>query len=119
MELLGRQVGMLQGDRRQRDKSVGVCRHPLREPFVLREHDLGRQRALGRIPPVTVDAERLHVDALLIHELQALRSQHVVATATAQPLQRRSLDDVRDRNDAVGMGVYHANPPVAEHHLTP
>jgi len=115
MELLGRQVGMMQGDRRQRDKSVGVCQHPLREPFVLREHDLGRQRALGRIPPVTVDAERLHVDALLIHDLQAFGAE--VAAAAARLGERRVLDDLIHRNDAVRMDVDHFDATAAHHHL--
>ena len=43
LELLGGQLGMLQRDRRHRDEPIGVLRHPLGEPLVLRSHDPSRQ----------------------------------------------------------------------------
>ena len=56
LQLLGRQIGMLQGDRRERDKAIRMSGHPLGEPFVLDLHDPAREVAIGRVPPVAVDA---------------------------------------------------------------
>ena len=108
LELLGRQIGMLQGDRRHRDEAIGVCRHPLRESLVLRPHDPAREVAIGRVPPVAVDAQRLDVDALLIHDLQTLRAEDVRPGTAAHACQRRALDDVLHGDDAVRVHVDHA-----------
>ena len=43
LELLGRQIGMLQRHRRERDEAIGMCRHPLGQSLVLR-----RERSGGR-----------------------------------------------------------------------
>ena len=71
-ELFGGQLGMLQRDGRQRDKAIGVCRHPFRQSLVLSANDALCEVVVGRVPPVAVDAQRLNVDALLIHDLQPL-----------------------------------------------
>ena len=75
LELLGGEIGILQRDRRERDEAIGMRRDPLREPLVLRPDDPPRQIAIGGVPPEAVDGQRLHVDALLIHDLQPLRAR--------------------------------------------
>jgi len=69
LQLLGRQIGMLQRDRRERDKTIRMRHNPLREPFVLDLHDPAREVAIGLIPPVAIDAQRLNVETLLVHQL--------------------------------------------------
>ena len=108
---------MLQGHRRQRDKAIGVCRHPLGESLVLRPDDLACEVAIGRVPPVAIDAQRLDIDALLIHELQTLRAEDVVPATASHAGQRRALDDVLHRDDAVRVHVDHPDAAAAHHHL--
>ena len=58
---------MLQRNGRQRDESIRMRGHPLRQPLVLGADDGPRQVTVGGIPPVPVDRQRLDVDALLVH----------------------------------------------------
>jgi hypothetical protein len=83
LELFRCQFWMLQRHRRQRHEPVGVGGHPLRESLVLRPHDRGRELTVRGVPPEAVDRERLHVDALLIHDPESFRAEHVAAAATA------------------------------------
>ena len=100
-----------------RDKTIRMGRDPLRESFVLRQHDLAREVAIGRIPPEVVNGQRLHVHALLIHDLQALRAEEVVAAAAAHFLERRALDDVQNGYHAVRVPVDNLDAPPADRDL--
>ena len=117
LQLFGGQLGMLQRDRRRRDKPIGMRRHPLREPLVLRETILRARSAIRGVPPEVVDGQRLHVDALLIHDLQPLRAEQVVAAAAAHLRERRAFGDVLHGNDAVRVTVDDADAPAADRHL--
>ena len=74
--------------------------------------------AVGRVPPIAVDAERLQVDALLVHRLQTRRSENAVApTAAARVRQLRAFDDVSHVNDAVTVHVDHFDALASDHHF--
>ena len=62
---------------------VGVGGHPLRQSLVLRPHDRAGELTVPGVPPEPVDGERLHVDALLIHDPESFRAENVGAAATA------------------------------------
>ena len=68
LELLDRQIGMLQRHRRQPDEAIRVGRAPLRELLVLNRDDPARQIAVGAVPPAALMAQRLHVDAPFVHQ---------------------------------------------------
>src|SRR5215831_21335970 len=70
LELLGSQIGELQGHCGESNEAVGMLGARLGEFLVLNADDLLREVALYLVP-VWVDAERLHVDALRVHGLQA------------------------------------------------
>ena len=70
------------------------------------------------VPPVAVDAQGLHVDALLVHRPKPLRPQSAVASS-AHALNSSSLDDVGRRDGAMTVAVYHANALATNRHLTP
>ena len=86
LELLGGEVRVLQGHRRERDEALRVGRARRRELLVLEGDDLSREIAVGLVP-ARVDAERLDVDALLVHRLQAHRELrgHVEIGAERRP----------------------------------
>ena len=120
LELRRGLFGMLQRHRRHRDEPIGVLRHPLGEALVLRSHDPICQVTIrGGVPPETVDGQRLDVHTLLVHHLQSLRSEETGAGAAAHLGQRRALDDVGDRDDAVGVGVDDLDGPPADGHTAP
>ena len=54
-----------------------------------------------------------------IHDLQPLRSEEIVAGAAAHLGQRRALDDVGDRDDAVRVGVDDLDGSPADGHTAP
>src|SRR5206468_7978300 len=83
VKLFSRQIRMLQRDGRKRDEAIRMRGHPCREPLVLDLDDAAREIAIGGVPPVAVDAERLHVEPLLVHELQARGTQDVVPSAAS------------------------------------
>src|SRR5918993_3221216 len=91
--------------------------HPFRQSVVLRLHDPPRQLAIGGVPPEAVDGERLYVDPLLIHHLQTLRSEQVVARTAAAGFERSALDDIRDGDDAVAVDVDDADALSADRYL--
>ena len=71
-EQLGGKLGMLQRHRRVGDEPVGIGRARRRELLVLDLADLLREVALGLVP-IGIDAQRFHVDALLVHGAQPAR----------------------------------------------
>ena len=120
LQLLGGEIGMLQCDRGKGDEAIGMRRHPFRQPLVLRLHDPFREIALRGVPPVAVDAQRLDVDALLIHYLQPRRSEHAAAATAASTgvPELRPFDDLGDVDDAVTVDVDHLHAFPADRHLT-
>src|SRR5215813_904483 len=73
VQLLGSEVGVLQSDRGEADKAVGLRRADLGELFVLQANDLCGEIGLGLVPKDRVDAQRLSVDPLLVHCSDPLR----------------------------------------------
>src|SRR5205823_6397714 len=71
LELAHREVGILQRDAGKGDEAVGRLRAELGELLVLQLDHFRHEVAVERVPG-GIDAERLHVDALLVHALQAL-----------------------------------------------
>src|SRR5439155_10822403 len=65
-QLLGGEVGVLQGDGGEGHKAFGIFGAQLGKPFVLDFDDLRDDIALGGIP-IGVDTEGLHIGAPLIH----------------------------------------------------
>src|SRR5262245_42638013 len=93
-------------------------RHPFGESLVLRSHDAAGEIAIhGLVPPEAVDRQRLHVDTLLVHQGDALRSQCLVSAAGLL-LEWRSFDHVPDINDAVAMDVDDLDTSPADRDLT-
>ena len=119
LELLRRQVGKLQRHRRHGHEAIRVRRHPLRQPLVLRLDDAAREVAVGGVPPVAVDAQRLHVHALAVHRGSRAGPQDVRrATAAAAFAKRRALHDLGDLgNHAVRVHVDDLDAPAADRHL--
>ena len=76
LELLGREIGELQRNRRQRHEAVGVLLAPSREHLVVQRDDIFRDCAIPRVPPEEVDAERLNVDAALVHRGEPFGTEH-------------------------------------------
>ena len=72
IELLGRELGMLQRQRRHPDEAIGMLGAPLRDALVLQRDEVARQRLVGVVAP-GVDVDRLVVDALRVHVDQTLR----------------------------------------------
>jgi hypothetical protein len=106
LELLRRQVRMLDRDGRQRDEAIRVGGDDLLQPLVLRLDDARGEVAVGGVPPVAVDREDLHVGPDLVHPLDARRSDDLVAAAArALLLERRALDDLGHRHDAMRVDV--------------
>ena len=91
--------------------------NPLRESFVLREDDLASEIDIGGVPPEVIDGEGLHIDALLIHDLQPLGPEQIISRSTAQLLERRAPGHVLHWNHAVGMTVDHPDPASTNPHL--
>jgi len=72
LQLLGGEVRVLQRHRREGDEALRVRRAGLGELLVLDLDDLSRDVAVRRVP-IRIDAERLDVDALLVHRAEPLR----------------------------------------------
>src|SRR6202023_1024187 len=66
-ELLGGEIRVLQGNRRQADEAVRLCRADVGELLILQLDDLTGEVGLGLGPKARVEAEGLEADALLIH----------------------------------------------------
>ena len=113
LELLGREVGMLQRDGRERHEPLGVRRADLGERLVLDLDQLRGHIALGRVP-VRVDAERLDVDALRVHRAEALlRVRHEERLG----LERAPHERHRGRHRAVRVHVHRLHALAAHHDL--
>ena len=85
-ELFGGEVRKLKRDRSERDDAVGVRGAVLHEPLVVDPHDLDSRVAVGLVP-IGIDADRLDVDALLVH------------------LPYAALADLRDSGTALALGL--------------
>ena len=72
IELVGGHVGVLQRQRGHSHESIGILGHRRCDAFVLHGDEIAGELALGRIAP-GVDIDRLDIDPLLVHVLQALR----------------------------------------------
>ena len=121
VQLIGREVGMLQRQRRHPDEAIGVLGAPLRDLFVLERDEIARQRAIGRVAP-GVDVDRLVVDALRVHVDQALRiAQHDVAgevglgAAAASGVSLTRFHHLR--HEAVGVNIDRLDAAAADRHL--
>ena len=125
LELLSRQIRMLQRDRRERDEAIRMSGHPLGQPLVLDLHDPAREVAIGCVPPVAIDTERLNIEPLLVHDLQARWAQHIVPAASPSTTASASVareactfDDVRHlRHEAVTVDVDHLDALAPHEHL--
>ena len=117
LELLRGEVGILQRDRRERHEPIGIGADDLRQPLVVRAANARRELAVGLPPPEPVDAQRLHIDAGLVHLRDARRADDLVAAAAAVLLERRALDDVLHGHDAVGVDVDDADAAAADRDL--
>src|ERR1700720_1579992 len=73
LQLLGGEIGVCQRHRGEADEAVRRLAADLGELLVLQFDDLRGELALGIVPEIRIDAERLDVDALLVHHLDAIR----------------------------------------------
>ena len=103
-QLRGREIRMLQGNRCEADEPVGLCRADFGELFVLQLDDLSGEVGLGLLPKDRVYAQRLDVDALLVHGLDAFRRDHQRWLLNFQSHQSIRLGDM-----AVGVHIDGAN----------
>ena len=121
LELFGRQVGKLQGDRGERNVAVRMSGAPFRELFVVQPDDFGRQVTVRcGIEPVSVYAQDLHVDSQFVDGADAVRS-HEVRSARARAGARgqgRVLHDVPNfGNDAMSVHVNDFHAPARYRYL--
>ena len=113
---------MLQRHRRERDKAIGMSGHPFRQPLVLDLHYPAGKVAIGRIPPVAIDAQRLKIESLFVHDAQTLRAKAAVRAAAPAPSriarQVRPFDDVRHlRHGAMTVNIDHLDAPASHEDL--
>ena len=114
-ELLDGELGMLQGHRCEGDKAVRRRGAELGQLFVLDADQLGRRVALRAIPK-RVDAERLDIDPLRVHLLDAVGN-----IGPQQPRRLQRVVDHRRRlgNDRMGMDIDGLDPLAVDDHLAP
>ena len=115
-ELLHREIGKLQRNRREGHEAIRVFSAELGEPVVLHADHLGHDIALRSIPP-RVDAERLHVDALAIHLADAPRPD-LLDPRSAVVFHLEPEQRVRFRNHAMRVHVDRRHATTADHHFT-
>ncbi len=94
-ELLGCEIRVLQGNRRQADEAVRLCRADVGELLILQLDDLPGEVGLGLVPKDRVEAERFDVDALLVHRLDAFGRDHERLQLHLQTHQRVRFRHVR------------------------
>src|SRR5262249_52577977 len=75
LELLRREVGMLQRDGRQPREPIRVRGAPLGKLFVLNRDELPRGVTAQAIPPAALMAEDLHVDAEIVERANSRRTE--------------------------------------------
>ncbi len=115
LELLDRQLRVLQCDGRKSDEAVRGGGAELGQLLVLDPDQLGRGVAVGAIPE-GVDAERLDIDPLGIHLGDAVGK---VRPQEARRLQRMVDHRRRLRNDGMGVDVDSLDPLAIDHDLAP
>ena len=113
LDLLGGEIGELQGRGGEGDKAVRLRGAEFGERLVLDADQLGGGIALGAVPK-RVDAEGLDIDAGLVHLRQAI--------ADIRPQEAWRLERVIDhlrriRNDAMGVHVDGLDPFAADDDL--
>ena len=79
LQLLGGQIGILQGHGGESYEPIRLFGAQFGEHFVLDFYDARGEVAI-RAVPVRVDAQSLHVDALLVHHLEAFGSHNESGT---------------------------------------
>ena len=120
LELLDREIGMLQRDGRETDEAIRVGRAPLRQLLVLNGDDSPRQLAVRAVPPAALVAQNLDVDAPFIQRAKARRTEHqgsvqVVADVAGEV---RVADDVQLRRlDEVAVNVDDLDPASPDGHF--
>ena len=110
-ELPDGEIRVLQRDRREGDETIGLGGAQLRELFVLHLDD-GLCDVALRLVPVGIDAERLDVDALLVHGADAIGAHDQIVRIDLHPHQRHGL-----RKRAVGMHVDRLHAAAVHHDL--
>src|SRR5262249_34129056 len=94
LELLRREIRMLQRHGRQSGEAIRVRTTPLGELLVLNRDELPRGVAAHAVPPAALMAEDLYVDAEVVERLDSLRTEY-----------ERPVERVRDVAGEVG--VFH------------
>jgi hypothetical protein len=110
-ELLHREVGMLHGDRGEGDEAVGMLGNQRGKLLVLQLDDRFGLVTLGVIPE-RIDADRLHVDALLIHRLEAIGANDKIGRPELEPHHVHDLGE-----HAVGVNVHGLDAAAADDDL--
>ncbi len=113
LELLGGEIRELQRDRAQADEARRVLFAPGREAFVVRRDDGARVLAARRVPPIRIDAERLDVDAALVHRREPLGPEHERRRRDARRVDAgHAPRDLREH--AMRVHVDDGHPPAAD-----
>src|SRR5262245_13213902 len=113
LDLLRGQVGKLQRRRREADETIGVTGTELDQRLVLHFDQLFGRVALGAVPE-RVDAQRLDIDARLVHVREAVPD--------IRPKQRGGFERVIDQlggvgNDAVCVHIDGLDPLTGDDNL--
>ena len=102
---------MLHGDGGEGDEAVRMRRDQLGKLFVLQLDELVGDVAFGFVPE-GVDADRLHVDALLVHGLEAVCADDEIGRPVFQP---EHVHDLREH--AVRVDVHGLDAAAVDHDL--
>src|SRR5437867_911349 len=109
VQLIRRQIRVLQRNGGHSYKSIRMLSTPLRKFFILELDNVSSQRAVRRVPPC-VDVDRLIVDALGVHIDQSLRvaERDVAGEVVLRSCSQRCvLDQVPDlRHETVGVSIH-------------
>ena len=97
LQLLGGEIGIGERDRGEADKAVRRLAADLGDLLVLQFDDLRLEVALGLVPEIRIDAQRLDIDALLVHDLDALGRDDELREAHLLPRQLERIGDVAMR----------------------
>jgi hypothetical protein len=116
LQPVGGEIGNLERDRCERHAAVRHRGAILRETLVLNAHYALGSGAVRPIP-AWIDAQRLHIDALLVHDLEPLRADFVDAAAERHIAVGNAKQILGFRNDAVGVNVDGRDAPSANNHL--
>jgi len=109
LELLGREIGELQRDGRQRDEAVRMLLAPGRKQLIVQRDDVFRDRVLSRVPPEEVHAERLDIDTALVHRGEPFRAEHDRRRRYPRRIRaRQTLRDLREHAVRMHVDDFHA-----------